>query len=92
MQARIYKPTKTSMQSGNARNCEWLLNFIHTGSRKLEPIMGWTSSNDTMQEVKLRFPSKQSAINFAISNGYNYEIIEPQVPKFIKRSYTDNFK
>jgi hypothetical protein len=92
VQARIYKPTKTTMQSGNANNQEWLLEFIHDGSKKIEPVMGWTSSKDTLQEVKIKFPDKKTAIEFADSNRYTYEIIEPQMKKFIKQSYADNFK
>ena len=92
MQASIYKPTKTTMQSGNANTIHWILKFQHDGSRKIEPLMGWTSSKDTMQEVKLKFSSKEKAIIFAKENQLDYKIIEPQVKKFTKRSYADNFK
>ncbi|MCT4635748.1 MAG: ETC complex I subunit [Rickettsiales bacterium] len=92
MQARIYKPTKTAMQSGVANNREWLLEFVSQEDKKIEPVMGWTSSSDMLQEVKIKFPTKQAAIEFADSNNYSYEVMEPQSKKFIKRSYADNFK
>lgn len=92
MQARIYKPTKTAMQSGVANNREWLLEFVSQENKKNDPIMGWTSSGDMLQEVKIKFPTKQAAIEFANANQYSYEVIEPQVGKLIKRSYADNFK
>ena len=92
MQVRIYKPTKTTMQSGVANSREWLLEFVSQGDQKIEPIMGWTSSGDVLQEVKVNFPTKQAAIEFAVTNQYSYEIIEPQTRKLIKRSYADNFK
>ena len=92
MQASIYKPTKTTMQSGTRNSTHWILKFQHDGSRKREPLMGWISSKDTMQEVKLKFSSKEKAIIFAKENKLDYEIIEPQAKKITKRSYADNFK
>ena len=92
MQVRIYKPTKTTMQSGMRNSKNWLLDFAHDGSRVIEPLMGWTSSQDMYQEVNLKFPSKEEAVAFANANQLTYEIIEPQNKKFIKRSYADNFK
>ena len=91
MQVRIYKPAKTVTQSGVASQ-EWLLEFIKDGSKNIEPVMGWTSSRDTLQEVKIKFPTKESAIEFANSNHYIYEVIEPQGKKMHKCCYADNFK
>ena len=88
--AKIYKPTKTAMQSaeGNTRN--WLLEFdtLNTG---IDPLMGWESSIDTMSEVKLEFSTKEEAVNYAKKNNINYYIIEPQKRNIIKKSYIDNF-
>lgn len=92
MQVRIYKPTKTTMQSGMANSKEWLLEFVSQGDKRIEPIMGWTSSSDMLQEVRVNFPTKQAAIEFANANQYSYEVIKPQTKKLIKRSYADNFK
>lgn len=92
MQASIYQPTKTTMQSGARNSKHWLLEFSHDGSRKIEPIMGWIASKDMLQEVKIKFPNKDAAVAFAKTNHLTYEIIEPQHKKFIKRSYADNFK
>ena len=88
--AKIYKPAKTAMQSaeGNTRN--WLLEFdtLNTG---INPLMGWESSKDTMSEVKLKFSTKDQAINYAKKYNIDYYIIEPEKRKIIKKSYTDNF-
>ena len=88
--AKIYKPTKTAMQSGNRNTKNWLLEFdtLNTG---IDPLMGWESSKDMMSEVKLEFSTKEQAINFAKKNNINYYIIEPQKRKIIKKSYADNF-
>ena len=88
--AKIYKPTKTAMQSGKKNTKNWLLEFdtLDTG---INPLMGWESSKDTMSEVRLEFPSKEIAINYAKKNNITYYVIEPQKRKIIKKSYTDNF-
>ena len=88
--AKIYKPTKTAMQSGNRNTKNWLLQFdtLNTG---INPLMGWETSNDTMSEVKLEFSTKEQAINFAKKNNIIYYIVEPQEKKIIKKSYSDNF-
>ena len=88
--AKIYKPTKTAMQSGNRNTKNWFLEFdtLNTG---INPLMGWETSNDTMSEVKLEFSTKEQAINFAKKNDIMYYIVEPQKRKIIKKSYSDNF-
>ena len=78
------------MQSGKKNTKNWLLEFdtLDTG---INPLMGWESSKDTMSEVRLEFPSKEIAINYAKKNNITYYVIEPQKRKIIKKSYTDNF-
>ena len=44
-----------------------------------------------MSEVKLEFDDKDIAIEYAKKNKINYEIIEPNKRKIIKKSYSDNF-
>ena len=53
--------------------------------------MGWESSSDTYSELNLEFKSKELAIEFAKKNKIDYELIEPNVRKFNKKSYSDNF-
>ena len=53
--------------------------------------MGWESSNDTMSEVKLEFPTKEQAVNYAQKNKIEYYVVDEQKRKFIKKSYSDNF-
>ena len=88
--AKIYKPTRTAMQSGKGNTRYWVLEFetLNTG---VNPLMGWVTSKDTMSEVKLEFNTKEEAINYATKNQIHYELIEPQKQKLIKKSYTDNF-
>ena len=88
--AKIYKPSKTAVQSGERNTKKWILEFdtLNTG---INPLMGWETSKDTMSEVKLEFSTKDQAINYARSNNIDYYIIEPQKRKIIKKSYSDNF-
>ena len=88
--AKIYKPAKTVMQSGERNTKNWLLEFdtLNTG---INPLMGWESSKDTMSEVKLEFSTREQAINYAKQNNIDYYVIEPQKKKTIRKSYTDNF-
>jgi NADH dehydrogenase (ubiquinone) Fe-S protein 4 len=88
--AKIYKPTKTAMQSGKRSTKKWLLEF-DTLNLGVNPLMGWISSIDTMSEVKIKFSTKDQAINYAKKNNIDYKVIEPQKRKIIKKSYADNF-
>ena len=78
------------MQSGNAKNNKWILEFITKNPTK-NPLMGWESSSDTMSELKLEFSSKDLAISYAKKMKIDFEIIEPKKRKIIKKSYADNF-
>jgi len=88
--ARIYIPSKTAMQSGRGKNKKWILEFI-TKNTSINPLMGWESSTDTLEEVVLRFSSKEKAIEYAESNNISYKVIEPKKREFVIKSYADNF-
>ena len=88
--AKIYKPSKTVMQSGTKKYDKWIIEFI-TENPGINPLMGWESSTDTYSELKLEFNSKDLAIEYAKKNKINYELIEPKMRKINKKSYADNF-
>ena len=90
MKAKIYKPTKTAMQSGFAKNDKWIIEYI-TKRPGVNPLMGWESSTDTLSELKLEFSNKESAIDYAKKNKIIFEVIESNERKIIKKSYSDNF-
>ena len=89
--AKIYKPSKTAMQSGIKNSKNWVIEFI-TKKPGINPLMGWESSTDTLSEVKLEFSTKELAVNYAKNNKIDFELVEPKVRKKIKKSYADNFK
>ncbi len=88
--AKIYKPTKTAMQSGYGKYNKWIIEF-ETKNTGFNPLMGWESSDDTMSELKLEFSTKDLAIAYAKKNKINYTVIDPQKRKTVKKSYADNF-
>jgi NADH dehydrogenase (ubiquinone) Fe-S protein 4 len=88
--AKIYKPSKTAMQSGYRKSKNWILEF-DTLDTKISPLMGWESSLDTMSEIKLEFSTKEQAVNYAEKNNIDYYVLEPKKRKLIIKSYSDNF-
>jgi hypothetical protein len=91
MAARIYKPARTAMQSGQAKTKEWVLEFEPESPRQVEPLMGWTASTDMKQQLRLRFDSKDEAIAYAGRHGIDYQVYEPKEPARRKIAYADNF-
>jgi hypothetical protein len=88
--AKIYIPNKNPMQSGNAKNDKWILEFKSKDPTK-NPLMGWESSSDTLSELKLEFSTKELAINYAKKKKIDFELIEPKKRKTVIKSYADNF-
>ena len=88
--AKIYIPAKTAMQSGRGKLKSWVLEFI-TKDPSINPLMGWETSTDTLEEVILKFPSKEKAIEYAEKNNISYNVIEPRKKEFVIKSYADNF-
>ena len=88
--AKIYSPAKTAMQSGKGKLKDWVLEFI-TKDPSINPLMGWETSTDTLEEVVLKFPSKEKAIEYAERNNISYNVIEPKKKEFVIKSYADNF-
>ncbi len=92
MSARIYRPTRTAMQSGTAKTKRWLLEYEPERPREVEPLMGWTSSGDMRQQLKLWFESKEEAVAYAGKNGIAFRVEEPKDARRRGISYSDNFK
>ncbi len=92
MVARIYKPTKTAMQSGTARTRQWVLDYEPEEPREVEPLMGWTSSGDMKQEVRLTFATREDAIAYCERQNIPYQVFEAKDPPPRRGlSYADNF-
>lgn len=92
MNVRIYQPSKTAMQSGRAKTHRWMLDYEIETPRRPEPLMGWTSSGDTLNQVRLSFETKEEAIAFAEREGWSYTVQEAAVRRVRPRNYADNFR
>ena len=92
MSAKIYRPAKTAMQSGKAKTHIWVLEFDQESPRKIDPMMGYTSSADTRQQLKLSFETQEQAEAYAQRNGIDYRVIQPKEPLRQTVSYSDNFR
>ena len=92
MTARIFKPARSAMQQGRAGTHEWVLEFERRTARKIEPLMGWTSSDDTRTQVSMRFRSLEEAVTYATREGIPFRIDEPQKSELKPKSYAENFK
>lgn len=93
MRARIYKPAKTAMSSGTAKTKQWVLEFAPSSPREVDPLMGWTSSDDTQAQVRLRFDSREAALEYAEEHGIDALVMEPKRRKtnIRPRGYGENF-
>ncbi|WP_166415993.1 ETC complex I subunit [Cochlodiniinecator piscidefendens] len=93
MRARIYKPAKNAMQSGTAKTNNWILEFAPNSARDIDPLMGWTSSDDTQSQVKLSFDSKEAALDYAKDHNIEATVTEPKTRKPVIRpgGYGENF-
>tara|TARA_A100001011_G_C14137593_1_gene768299 strand:+ start:25 stop:309 length:285 start_codon:yes stop_codon:yes gene_type:complete len=88
--AKIYIPAKSAMQSGKGKQKKWVLEF-DSKDTKINPLMGWESSTDTMSEVVLKFSTKEKAIEYAKKNGITFRVVEPKKKNYVIKSYADNF-
>jgi hypothetical protein len=93
MRARIVQPSKTAMSSGTAKTHLWVLEHAPASARQVDPLMGWTSSDDTQAQVRLRFESKEAALAYAEANGIDASVREPNKRKanIRKGGYAENF-
>ena len=78
------------MQSGLGKADKWLIKF-ETENTGINPLMGWETSSNMLSELNLEFSTKDLAVEYAKKKKIDFEIIEPQKRKTVKKSYADNF-
>ena len=78
------------MQSGRGKLKKWVLEF-ETKDPSINPLMGWETSTDTLEEVILKFSTKDQAIEYAERNNISFKVIEPKKKEFVIKSYANNF-
>lgn len=92
MSARIFSPAKTAMQSGKAKTGRWVLEFEPETPRKIDPLMGYTTSRDMKSQIRLTFETREEAVAYADKNGLAYRVQEPKETKRRSISYAENFR
>ena len=90
LRAKIYQPVKTAMQSGKARTKFWVLEFTKSNSNK-DFVMGWTSSSNTEEQIKLKFETQEQAIAYANENNILFDLTTHKKNRLIIKAYADNF-
>ena len=91
MQARIFKPAKSAMQSGRGKTAGWTLEMRGEARRSKDPLMGWTSIDDTAGQIRLTFPTRDAAIAYAKAEGLVFTVEKPRERKRLIKSYSENF-
>ena len=91
-EARIYRPAQNAMQSGRANTRKWVLEFEPAAAKIIDPLMGWTGSADTREQVHMTFDSKDMAVAFAKKNGLAFRVEEPKTRRIRPKNYADNFR
>lgn len=93
LSARIFQPARTAMSSGMAKTNIWVLEYSADSKRDVDPLMGWTSSGDMKSQLRLRFETKEAAIEYAAEKGIDVTVSEPHKRKQNIRAggYGENF-
>jgi len=92
MQATIFKPARNAMQSGWANTRKWLLVYDPQRAKRIDDLMGYTSSDDTSGQVRLTFDTQEEAVAYAEKCGLTYQVQEPHARTLRIKAYADNFK
>lgn len=93
MTARIFRPAKSAMSSGQAKTREWVLEYVNDTAREVDPLMGWTSSSDTQAQIRMRFATKEAALEYAKDHGIDAVVVDPKPrrPNVRPGGYGENF-
>ena len=91
MTVRIFQPLKSEMQSGKGKLKGWILSFESFDSTLPDPLMGWISSHDMRQELRLVFPTLLKAIEYAKARGFYYTVHTSSKSTLHPKNYGTNF-
>ena len=77
--AIIYRPARSAMTSA-PRPSYWVLEFEPSRPPQIDPLMGHTSSDDPYRPIRLKFPDRDSAVDFAERQDWRY-IVREDAPR-----------
>lgn len=92
MEAKIYQPAKTAMQSGRANTKRWVVEYAQEEGKQADTLMGWIGSGDTRGQVRMWFATREEAIAYAERNQLAYQVKDAKVRKIQPKNYADNFR
>lgn len=92
MKVRVYKASRNTMQSGRANSKLWRIEPELETARVPDPIMGWATSGDTLNQIRMRFSTYDEALRFAEKQGWEVQVQEPHERRVTPRNFADNFK
>ena len=90
--ARIFRPARNAMQSGNFNTKLWQVE-LDTRERWENPAIGWCSNADPLSNISmsLSFKTKKDAVAFVKRQGWNYYVDEIKEKQTKPKSYAANF-
>ena len=91
MTIKIYKPAKSSMQSGLGKTKQWIAEYVAESDKVKDTLMGWNSSINTKEQIKIYFDTKEQAIEWSKKNNQQFIVIEPKERKIKPKNYASNF-
>jgi len=92
MAARIYQKPKNAMQSGRAGTQTWVLDYEPAEAKKPDPLTGWAGSSDTLEQIRLTFPSLDAAKAYAERMGLAFHVVPAPNHVLKLQTYADNFR
>jgi hypothetical protein len=92
MPVTIYRPAKSAMQSGRGNSQEWVLEYAQTDAKRPDSLMGWQGGAATDTQVRLRFPTSESAVAYAQKRHLDFTVMPDPARALKLQSYADNFR
>ncbi len=78
---RIVQPSRNIMQSAPNAEGQWYVEHMSVSKKRVDPVMGWTSSQDVSEQLNMSFSSLDDAKQYCEKNGLSYVVVKPQVRK-----------
>ncbi|MGB0908270.1 MAG: NADH dehydrogenase ubiquinone Fe-S protein 4 [Maricaulaceae bacterium] len=91
MFARIYQSTPSTMQSGRASSGQWVLDFVSSAAKTVDPLTGNVRSTDMRKQLDLKFATREEAVAYAKAHNIPHRVSAEKTVKRVSRSYASNF-
>lgn len=94
MRVRIFKPTKSALQSRCPCGGKWVVEPLSQSARTPAPPFGWVSGHDALSSMqgRLTFSTPGEALTFVRARGWDFDLVAPQERVVEPKSYLDRFR